>query len=73
MWDSLVRLKLVYNKPWCLGGDFNEIKNISERKGCSRRVKGMREFNELIDNLQVADLSMMGRKFTWCNSQEGEK
>ncbi|XP_028121376.1 uncharacterized protein LOC114318641 [Camellia sinensis] len=33
----------------------------------------MREFNELIDNLEVADLPMMGRKFTWCNSQEGEK
>ncbi|XP_028090713.1 uncharacterized protein LOC114290913 [Camellia sinensis] len=73
VWDSLARLKLVYNKPWCLGGDFNEIMSISERKGCSRRDKGMREFNELIDNLEVVDLSMMGRKFTWCNSQEGEK
>ncbi|XP_028113488.1 uncharacterized protein LOC114311546 [Camellia sinensis] len=61
VWDSLVRLKLVYNKPWCLGGDFNEIKNISERKGCSRQDKGMKEFNELIDKLEVADLPMMGR------------
>ena len=55
------------------GGDFNEIMCVSERKGCSSRDRGMREFNELIDNLEVCDISMMGKKFTLCNSQEGEK
>lgn len=73
VWDSLVRMSLLYEKPWCLGGDFNEVRFISERKGCSRRDKGMREFNELIDNLEVCDIPMLGRKFTCCNSQVDEK
>ncbi|XP_028085071.1 uncharacterized protein LOC114286171 [Camellia sinensis] len=73
VWDSLIRLNQVYDKPWCLGGDFNEIKCLSEKKGCSRRDRSVREFNELIDNLEVCDLPMMRRKFTWCNSQDGGK
>ncbi|XP_028064204.1 uncharacterized protein LOC114267362 [Camellia sinensis] len=73
VWDILVNLKSQFLEPWCLGGDFNEIKSISERKGCSRRDKGMREFNELIEQLEVFDLPMCGRKFTWCHSQEGDR
>ncbi|XP_028109689.1 uncharacterized protein LOC114308322 [Camellia sinensis] len=73
VWDILTRLKSLYDKPWCLGGDFNEIRNISERKGCCRRDRGMCDFNDFIDNLEVCDMHMMGRKFTWCNSQEDER
>ncbi|XP_028053768.1 uncharacterized protein LOC114258112 [Camellia sinensis] len=73
VWDILMNLKSHFLEPWCLGGDFNVIKSISERKGCSRRDKGMREFNELIEQLEVFDLPMCGRKFTWCHSQEGDR
>ena len=73
LWNSLVKLKKDFPKPWCLGGDFNEIRTIGERKGCSRRDKGMREFNEFIESCELSDLPLCGRKFTWCNSREGEK
>ena len=66
-------LKRNFINPWCLGGDFNEIRTYSERVGCSQRCGGMKDFNELIDNLEVCDLPMLGRKFTWCNSQNGVK
>ncbi|XP_028104621.1 uncharacterized protein LOC114303668 [Camellia sinensis] len=49
------------------------VRNISERNGCYRRDRGIRDFNDFIDNLEVCDMHMMGRKFTWCNSQEGER
>ncbi|GMP75938.1 hypothetical protein CsSME_00032846 [Camellia sinensis var. sinensis] len=37
-WDSLLKLKEDFPKPWCLCGDFNEIGFISEMKDCSRRA-----------------------------------
>ncbi|XP_028109238.1 uncharacterized protein LOC114307949 [Camellia sinensis] len=54
-------------------GDFNEIRNLGERKGCSVRSRGMREFNQFIESVEVSDLPMLGRKFTWCNALEGDK
>ncbi|XP_028122989.1 uncharacterized protein LOC114320091 [Camellia sinensis] len=73
LWDNFARLKNTFLGPWCMGGDFNEIRTISERIGCSRRDRGMREFNTMIDQLEMIDLPMLGRKFTWCNSQIREK
>ncbi|KAL7222099.1 hypothetical protein ACSBR1_023919 [Camellia fascicularis] len=55
------------------GGDFNEIRNIGKRKGCSRRKRGMKNFNNFIDRMEVTELDMLGRKYIWCNAAEGEK
>ncbi|XP_028127519.1 uncharacterized protein LOC114324015 [Camellia sinensis] len=52
LWDLIVRIKPLFPKPWCIRGDFNEIRCISERVGCSRRSVGMHDFNEFIDNLE---------------------
>lgn len=73
VWDIFARLKTNFLGLWCMGGDFNEIRNISERIGCSRRDRGMRDFNSMIDQLELFDVPMLGRKFTWCNSQIREK
>ncbi|GMP96923.1 hypothetical protein CsSME_00045353 [Camellia sinensis var. sinensis] len=54
-------------------GDFNEIRNTDKRIGCSRRDRGMRAFNSMVEQLELIDLPMLGRKFTWCNSQTREK
>ncbi|KAL7181748.1 hypothetical protein ACSBR1_040615 [Camellia fascicularis] len=61
----------VDKKPWCLAGDFNEIRFMSDRKGCNRRDRGMLEFNNFIDRLALLDIPLHGRKFTWCNSVKG--
>ncbi|KAI8553503.1 hypothetical protein RHMOL_Rhmol05G0020900 [Rhododendron molle] len=33
----------------------------------------MNNLNKLIEDMEFVDLSMLGRKFTWSNSQDGEK
>lgn len=73
LWDTIIRLKLLFVFPWCPGGDFNEIRNLGKRKECSVRSRGMREFNQFIESVEVSDLPMLGRKFTWCNALEGDK
>ncbi|XP_028083438.1 uncharacterized protein LOC114284690 [Camellia sinensis] len=73
LWVTLQNLKHFFSKPWCLGGDFNEIRTVGERIGVSYRDRGMREFNQFIDNCEVVDVPMIGRKFTWCNALDGNK
>ncbi|XP_028110763.1 uncharacterized protein LOC114309252 [Camellia sinensis] len=72
-WNVLYGLRPSFYNPWCLVGDFNEIRNLGERRGCSRRDRGMKEFNLFIENMELLDLPMLGRQFTWCNSNEGER
>lgn len=56
-----------------MGGDLNEIRNIEERQGYSRRDAGMRDFNNSVDAMEFVDLQMISRVFTWSNFQENEK
>ena len=43
------------------GGDFNEIQTITERIGCSRRDRGMRDFNTIVDQLDMIDFQCLVR------------
>ncbi|XP_028099600.1 uncharacterized protein LOC114299127 [Camellia sinensis] len=72
LWNCLLKLNDEFHNPWCLGRDFNEIRQIREMKGCSRRDRSMKEFNEFIDKCEVSDLPLLGRRFTWCNSCASE-
>ncbi|XP_028083439.1 uncharacterized protein LOC114284691 [Camellia sinensis] len=73
LWETLARLKLSFTRPWCIGGDFNEIRSADERVGCSRRERGMKDFNDFIDRCELTELQMLGRKYTWCNATDGNK
>ncbi|XP_028054758.1 uncharacterized protein LOC114258955 [Camellia sinensis] len=73
LWYALAQLKSAFSSPWCIGGDFNEIRFMSERKGCFRWERGMKDFNELIEKLELIDIPMLGRKFTWCNALDGDR
>lgn len=73
LWDSLINLKQHFLKPWCMGGDFNEIRFMADRKGCNRRDRGMLEFNNFIEHLALVNSPLLGKRFTWCNSLERER
>lgn len=69
LWEELLVLKAGCNAPWCIAGDFNEIRVISERVGCLRLERGMMEFSKFCNNMELIDLPMLGRKYTWTNYQ----
>lgn len=73
LWETLVSLKAIFHTPWCVGGDFNEIRSVGDRVGYLRRERGMKDFNEFIDRCELTELQMLGRKFTWCNAFDGNK
>ncbi|GAU16840.1 hypothetical protein TSUD_367870 [Trifolium subterraneum] len=72
LWTNLIDFKL-NNEPgeWCLGGDFNSISKVGERRGSSSGAwrQGERiEFIQFIDALEVVDIPLKGKMFTRFNS-----
>ena len=69
LWDSIKQLKnLSPDGLWCLLGDFNSVRNPSERVGMSQRGVDDRlvsEFNDWIADLEVEETPCVGRKYTW--------
>ncbi|WVZ51083.1 hypothetical protein U9M48_002262 [Paspalum notatum var. saurae] len=56
--------------PLLIGGDCNIIRNPSEKNKDNYNDKWPFLFNAVIDSLNLGELHMSGRKFTWTNSLE---
>ena len=66
-WDEIVGLSEICGRNWCLGGDFNVIRNISEKRNSMTNTCSMRIFDELIRKLNLQDPSLNNAQFTWSN------
>nr|KYP36717.1 hypothetical protein KK1_042146 [Cajanus cajan] len=69
LWDELILCK--ENSPislWCVAGDSNSVRSLKERVGL---VYGMyattdiEVYNNFIEQLELVDVPLGGRKFTW--------
>lgn len=69
LWDEMVCLHSLWDIPWCLGGDFNIIWFPSDREGCPHFSQGMADFSDLILNLDLVDLPLVGGNYTWSNDR----
>ncbi|KAA3489170.1 putative Transposon TX1 [Gossypium australe] len=65
LWGEIYGLRNLFCKAWIIGGDFNVVRNCSERINCSSIEKGSKEFDEFIDRCKLVDLPLIGKKFTW--------
>ena len=55
-------------KYWLLGGDYNMITNLTEKKGGLRREEPEMElFRDLITDLMLVDIPTVNSKYTWNN------
>ncbi|KAG2411217.1 hypothetical protein I3760_Q020500 [Carya illinoinensis] len=71
LWEDLVELSNG-NLPWILCGDFNIIREDSERRGGNPRpFTAMGDFNFWLQNCGVMDIKSQGASMTWCNGQSG--
>nr|GFC81253.1 hypothetical protein [Tanacetum cinerariifolium] len=75
LWDNLNNHKdLVKNRPWSMLGDFNAIMNAYEHsKGVVEMYKGVNEFRNYMENLDIEDLAMFGMFFTWLQKMRNPK
>jgi len=57
-----------HHKNWIVGGDFNLIRSLEEKRGGSRQLdKESGDFNSLIDNLSLIDMNTNNGLHTWTN------
>lgn len=75
-WDSLhklYKLRNHLNKPWLVGGDFNDILFDSEKMGGNkRRGPCINNFRNCCHNLGIFDIKAMGSMWTWTNGRKGK-
>ncbi|GAU19481.1 hypothetical protein TSUD_77250 [Trifolium subterraneum] len=68
LWGSLTtRIQSLGRRSVCVCGDFNAVKHVDERRssrGVSRSLDHI-PFNRFIDDNNLIDLPLNGRKFTW--------
>jgi len=72
LWEEMSNVKASSQDiVWCFCGDFNAIRSRNERKGRTNREDQSSEivgFNRFIDSNLLFDLPIVGKKFTWFNS-----
>ena len=54
-WEELGSIKGLWEVPWCIGGDFNEILFPNERSRGGRVSNSMRRFSDILNDLDLRD------------------
>jgi hypothetical protein len=67
LWEELSSLMDRWEVPWCIGGDFNAVRFLSERRGSIRYASSMEDFSQFIFDKGLLDIPMMGGQFLWSN------
>jgi exonuclease III len=63
---------LVESNRWIVGGDFNLIRNLKEKKGGTRCLdREASDFDSFIDNNNLIDLETPNGTYTWTNRRTG--
>jgi hypothetical protein len=66
---ELVRSCRSEKLPLCIGGDFNIMRSSREKNNDNFDERWPFLFNAVIDSLDLQEIEMSGRKFTWANSR----
>ncbi|MCH83902.1 cysteine-rich receptor-like protein kinase, partial [Trifolium medium] len=69
MWNNIVMSKAGFGcGNWCVMGDFNAVREPNDRRGVNGVLSSnmeMRDFGGFIEDLELVDLPLLGRRFTW--------
>ncbi|XP_075475211.1 uncharacterized protein LOC142505954 [Primulina tabacum] len=66
-WDELAGLCSICGDKWCVGGEFNVIRNLSEKMNSTSYTTSMYCFDNLIEEMGLHDPPLLNAKFTWSN------
>ena len=65
MWNELLEERNRFRVPFILIGDFNEILKVGERFGTNFVTRSMTKFRAWVNEINLIDLPIVRRKFTW--------
>lgn len=66
-WDELAGLRSICGDKWCLGGDFNVVRNHGEKMNSLSTTPSMLCFDNLIGDLELIDPPLLNARITWSN------
>ena len=69
--EELGSIRGLWEDPWCVDGDFNEILSPNERSRGGRISNTMRRFSDILNDLGLRDLSLRGEPYTWRGDHNG--
>ncbi|KAF7812941.1 uncharacterized protein G2W53_033917 [Senna tora] len=73
LWDSIISLNHGDASPWIAMEDFNYLASNAEKKGgLTRSARRLWNFQSLLFDCCLMDMSFKGAKFTWINKQIGD-
>jgi exonuclease III len=58
------------NIPWMVAGDMNVTLQLRDKSNTQHTSLDMRSFQHIVNSLELLDLQLQGRKYTWCNERE---
>ncbi|GKE31159.1 RNA-directed DNA polymerase, eukaryota, partial [Tanacetum coccineum] len=67
LWDYLCTVVRNWDGQVVIMGDFNEVRDVSERFGSIFNKKGAEIFNNFINNAGLVEVPLGGCSFTWCH------
>lgn len=56
--------------PWLVAGDFNVTLNWEDRSNVNYPIQHMRGFRAVVNQLELMDVMLQGRQYTWSNERE---
>lgn len=68
--DELKILKNRVTASWLLAGDFNMIYKASDKNNDRLDRRLMTKFRQMLQELELKEINLQGRKYTWTNGQE---
>ncbi|KAI3775666.1 hypothetical protein L1987_45415 [Smallanthus sonchifolius] len=70
LWTELERIIVYDQEFWIIGGDFNCVRDRSERRNSKFIASVSNEFNEFIDKVGLHEFMLKGRKFTFVSGNK---
>ena len=70
LWIELSGVRLKWDLPWCVFGDFNVVRFPNERLGCTRVSSHMMDFSDFIEESNLVDLPLGGGPYTWSSGSD---
>ncbi|KAJ0734229.1 putative endonuclease/exonuclease/phosphatase [Helianthus annuus] len=70
LWRELERLVQHDDAYWIVGGDFNCVRDSSERKNTNFNAALSKKFNDFLDKVELHEYGLKGRNFRWVSSNK---
>ena len=68
--DELLEVRSTSPGPWLLWGDFNMIYQAEDKNNSRLNRRMMSRFRQFINNAELQELYLKGRRFTWSNERD---